>query len=88
MLPEDEEIQVAAVLLQRVLRGQACQQKIFAGKQMRLDLINFLRAAEQLSDIPVEEQRRQVGDENAAEAAEALMGSLQGQAISEVSPCE
>ncbi|PHJ23037.1 c3orf15 protein [Cystoisospora suis] len=83
VLPEDEESQVAAILLQRVLRGQACQQKIFSGKQMRLDLINFLRAAEQLSDIPAEEQQRHVGTENAAEAAEALMGSLQGQAISE-----
>ncbi|CBZ50432.1 conserved hypothetical protein [Neospora caninum Liverpool] len=83
VLPEDEAVQVAAVLLQRVLRGQTCQQRMFAGKQMRLDLINFLRAAEQLKDVPVEDQQVQAIGETTEEAAEVLMASIQGQAISE-----
>ncbi|KFG46648.1 c3orf15 protein [Toxoplasma gondii p89] len=83
VLPEDEAVQVAAILLQRMLRGQTYQQRMFAGKQMRLDLINFLRASEQLNDAPVEDQQAQAIGETTEEAAEVLMASMQGQAIAE-----
>ncbi|PFH32606.1 c3orf15 protein [Besnoitia besnoiti] len=83
VLPDDEAVQVAGVLLQRVLRGQTRQQRMFAGKHMRLDLISFLRAAEQLHDIPAEDQRSYAIREITDEAVDVLVASIQGQAISE-----
>ncbi|KAI8894254.1 solute carrier, TRAMD3 or PAT1-domain-containing protein [Globomyces pollinis-pini] len=43
-LEEEEEIEVAAFLLQNVIRGRAVQTAMYQGKERRLDLINELRA--------------------------------------------
>merc|ERR1719440_2627867 len=50
VLPEEEEQEAAVLLLQRILRGRAYQNRMFEGKEKRLDLINELRAAERFSE--------------------------------------
>lgn len=51
VLPEEEQLEMAALLLQRVLRGRASQNRMFEGKEKRLDLINELRTAERAVDL-------------------------------------
>ena len=50
MNPEEEELQRAVLLLQKLLRGRATQNMMFSGKEKRLDLIQELRSAEQIMD--------------------------------------
>merc|ERR1719456_360895 len=50
VLPEEEEQEAAVLLLQRILRGRAYQNRMFEGKEKRLDLINELRAAERFAE--------------------------------------
>eukprot|EP00392_Amoebophrya_sp_AT5.2_P006022 g6032.t1 len=58
--PEDEEKAAAILLLQRVLRGRAIQNRMFEGKEKRLDLIEELRASEQLMLSAAEEDKAAV----------------------------
>lgn len=49
--PEDEEADVAAGLLQRLVRGRAVQNRMFAGKEKRAELIKELRLDEVLVEM-------------------------------------
>merc|ERR1719409_1350259 len=58
-MPEEEEQEAAILLLQRIIRGRAHQNRMFEGKEKRLDLINELRAAERCADTAsTAEERR------------------------------
>lgn len=54
------------------------------GKEKSLDLVNMLRASEQLRDISPRQQREAVARQTAMELAEVLMLSAQGAAIAKV----
>ncbi|KAI9105397.1 solute carrier, TRAMD3 or PAT1-domain-containing protein [Phlyctochytrium arcticum] len=41
--PEDEELDIAAIFLQRIIRGRVVQNAMYQGKERRLNLINELR---------------------------------------------
>jgi len=61
MPPEhQEQVEVACILLQRLLRGRAVQNLMYEGKERRLELIRELRVEEAVPD-----------DEDTLEAAEA-----------------
>merc|ERR1719473_2442236 len=63
VLPEQEELDAAVLLLQRLIRGRAQQNMMFEGKEKRLDLINELRLTETATSValPDEEvQRREL----------------------------
>ncbi|KAI8925846.1 solute carrier, TRAMD3 or PAT1-domain-containing protein [Entophlyctis helioformis] len=45
---EDEEMEVAAILLQKLIRGRICQNLMYQGKERRLNLINELRTRHML----------------------------------------
>merc|ERR1719408_1079911 len=62
VLPEEEEQEAAVLLLQRILRGRAYQNRMFEGKEKRLDLINELRAAERYDDTATTEEERRYID--------------------------
>ena len=61
---QDEEVEVACVLLQRLLRGRAIQNMVYAGKERRLELIRELQAAP-------DEAAAADDDDDAAEGAAA-----------------
>ena len=61
---QDEEVEVACVLLQRLLRGRAIQNMVYAGKERRLELIRELQAAP-------DEAAAADDDDDAAESAAA-----------------
>lgn len=79
VLPEEEQLEVSIVLLQRMLRGRAAQKKMCEGKDKRLDLINELRTAEQAvgqittADDPIFTN----------EAKRAIVDRIQGTVIAE-----
>eukprot|EP00731_Ephydatia_muelleri_P012277 Em0006g1171a len=56
---ESEEVELAVILLQRVLRGRAIQTKMFEGKERRKDLIGELRTTHALQAPEQKEKRRQ-----------------------------
>merc|ERR1719335_1756422 len=58
VLPEEEEQEAAVLLLQRVVRGRAYQNRMFEGKEKRLDLINELRAAERWAEAASTEDEK------------------------------
>jgi hypothetical protein len=74
----EDEIEIAAMLLQRLLRGRAVQNMMFEGKERRLELIQELRAEEALG---VEEARAS-GAEAVARRLATTMESLQGELVS------
>ena len=83
----EEELDAKAVLLlQQLLRAATRRHLMFKGKEKNLDLVNMLRAAEQLQDVPPRQQADAVDEQTALGAAEVLMASAQGMAIAEVSP--
>jgi len=56
-LAQEDKAQRAILLLQRLLRGRAEQNRMFEGKEKRLDLITELRLTEEWreqSDLPEE----------------------------------
>ncbi|XP_019855688.1 PREDICTED: protein MAATS1-like, partial [Amphimedon queenslandica] len=58
--PEDDEKQeLAIILLQRVMRGRAIQNKMFDGKEMRSDLIKELRTTHALQQPEQKEKRKE-----------------------------
>ena len=61
---QDEEVEVACVLLQRLLRGRAIQNMVYAGKERRLELIRELQATP-------DEAAAAADDDDAAEGAAA-----------------
>ncbi|CDJ54245.1 hypothetical protein, conserved [Eimeria brunetti] len=82
---KEEELDAKAVLLlQQLLRGATRRQLMVKGKEKNLDLVNMLRAAEQLQDVPPRQQQESVDQQTALEAAEVLMASAQGLAIAEM----
>lgn len=84
-VPMEEELDAKAVLLlQQLLRAATRRHLMFKGKEKNLDLVNMLRAAEQLQDVPPRQQADAVDEQTALEAAEVLMASAQGMAIAEM----
>ncbi|KAL8435339.1 hypothetical protein Efla_006969 [Eimeria flavescens] len=81
---EEEQEVMAVLLLQQLLRGAARRQAMIRGKEKSLDLVNMLRAAEQLEDLPPRQQQEAVDRQTALESAELLLASAQGAAIAEV----
>ncbi|CDI73694.1 hypothetical protein, conserved [Eimeria praecox] len=84
-VPMEEELDAKAVLLlQQLLRAATRRQLMLRGKEKSLDLVNMLRAAEQLQDVPPRQQQESVDRQTALEAAEVLIASAQGMAIAEM----
>ena len=74
----DDEVECAAILLQRLMRGRAIQNAMFEGKERRLELIKELRTEETLGSDE--------GDDEAAasamgEAYEGLVDGLLGELV-------
>ena len=68
MPPEhQEQIEVACILLQRLLRGRAIQNIMYEGKERRLELIHELR---------LEAEEKAMGDEEAEAEAEAGLSTV------------
>lgn len=85
-VPIEEECDgLGVLLLQQLLRAATRRHLMLRGKEKSLDLVNMLRAAEQLQDVPPWQQREAVEHQTALEAAEVLMASAQGAAVAEVS---
>ncbi|CAD7955372.1 unnamed protein product [Amoebophrya sp. A120] len=87
--PEDEEKAQAILLLQRVLRGRAIQNRMFEGKEKRLDLIEELRASEQLMQSAGEEDKAAVEKLQqqilAEEEQDTFVGSVVSKALDDLS---
>eukprot|EP00397_Hematodinium_sp_SG-2012_P015001 GEMP01015270.1.p1 GENE.GEMP01015270.1~~GEMP01015270.1.p1 ORF type:complete len:677 (+),score=169.00 GEMP01015270.1:86-2116(+) len=78
VLPEEEELDMAVLLIQRVLRGRAAQNRMFEGKEKRLDLINELCTAERA----VEEATKAAPQFNDL-AKKAILENIQGTVVAQ-----
>jgi len=78
----EEEVDVACILLQRLLRGRAIQNMMFEGKERRLELINELRSDE-LGDE--EEQALKEEAEALSGVADVIQAELVGPALDNMS---
>jgi len=83
VLPDEEEQEAAVLLLQRIIRGRAYQNKMFEGKEKRLDLINELRAAERCGDTSSNAEEKRLVDQLKQKAYDGVLESLQGSVISQ-----
>ncbi|CEM35011.1 unnamed protein product [Vitrella brassicaformis CCMP3155] len=83
VLPEEEKLETATILLQRLIRGRALQNRMFEGKEKRLDLINELRDAERLVEMPPEDQERMQAEKERERAADAVVDSIQGSVVAQ-----
>eukprot|EP00405_Crypthecodinium_cohnii_P019633 CAMPEP_0206472270 /NCGR_PEP_ID=MMETSP0324_2-20121206/32088_1 /ASSEMBLY_ACC=CAM_ASM_000836 /TAXON_ID=2866 /ORGANISM="Crypthecodinium cohnii, Strain Seligo" /LENGTH=702 /DNA_ID=CAMNT_0053946813 /DNA_START=21 /DNA_END=2129 /DNA_ORIENTATION=- len=83
VLPEEEELESAVLLLQRIIRGRAYQNQMFEGKEKRLDLINELRAAERYSQTATTVEEKKYVDQLREKAFDGVLESIQGGIISE-----
>jgi len=83
VLPEEEEQDAAVLLLQRIIRGRAYQNRMFEGKEKRLDLINELRAAERHAEAASTGEERRYVEHLKEKAIEGVLESIQGQVISQ-----
>ncbi|KAL8271116.1 hypothetical protein Esti_004970 [Eimeria stiedai] len=75
---EEEQEFMAVLLLQQMLRGAARRKLMADGKEKSRDLVNMLRAAEQLEDVPPRQQQDAVDQQTALESEELLLTSAQG----------
>jgi hypothetical protein len=57
---ENDEKRLAAIFVQRLLRGRAVQSNMLAAKDKRMELIKELRTVETLEDVSAEEERQSV----------------------------
>lgn len=83
ILPEEEELGAAVLLLQRIIRGRAYQNMMFEGKDKRLDLINELRAAERFAETATTVEEKRYSDQLREKAFEGAVESIQGSVISQ-----
>merc|ERR1719443_1325751 len=83
VLPEEEEQEAAVLLLQRIIRGRAYQNKMFEGKEKRLDLINELRAAERFAETATTGEERRYLEQLREKAFDGVLESIQGQVASQ-----
>eukprot|EP00932_Pfiesteria_piscicida_P001830 SRR837773.11779.p1 GENE.SRR837773.11779~~SRR837773.11779.p1 ORF type:complete len:709 (-),score=332.11 SRR837773.11779:130-2256(-) len=83
VLPEEEELEAAVLLLQRVIRGRAYQNQMFEGKEKRLDLINELRAAERFAETATTVEEKRYVDQLKEKAFDGVLESIQGSVISQ-----
>lgn len=83
VLPEEEEQEAAVLLLQRIIRGRAYQNKMFEGKEKRLDLINELRAAERFAETATTGEERRLMEQLREKAFDGVLESIQGQVASQ-----
>mmetsp|Transcript_25108 Transcript_25108/g.78157 ORF Transcript_25108/g.78157 Transcript_25108/m.78157 type:complete len:705 (+) Transcript_25108:91-2205(+) len=83
VLPEEEEQEAAVLLLQRIIRGRAYQNRMFEGKEKRLDLINELRAAERYAETATTVEEKRYIDQLRDKAFEGVLESIQGSVISQ-----
>lgn len=67
----DEAVELASILLQRLLRGRAIQNMMYEGKERRRDLIEELRS----------EEGQEKPDTSAAQAAESIAKGLHGEIV-------
>merc|ERR1719473_421903 len=81
VLPEEEDMEMAVLLLQRVLRGRAAQNRMFEGKEKRLDLINELRTAESINNVVASNLNKDQGF--ADEAMRAILENVQGTVVAQ-----
>jgi len=71
----DEGVEMACILLQRLLRGRAIQNMMYEGKERRLELIQELRWDEKLQ---VEDLEKEDADEAKQAAETAAVDKVQG----------
>uniref|UniRef100_A0A7S1QN72 Cilia- and flagella-associated protein 91 n=2 Tax=Alexandrium TaxID=2924 RepID=A0A7S1QN72_ALECA len=83
ILPEEEEQEAAILLLQRIIRGRAYQNRMIEGKEKRLDLINELRAAERYAETATTVEEKRYIDQLRDKAFEGVLESIQGSVISQ-----
>ncbi|KAL3920948.1 MAG: hypothetical protein SGPRY_005072 [Prymnesium sp.] len=84
--PHDESIEVASILLQRLLRGRAIQNMMYEGKERRLELIKELRTDEGLAVQDTENDDTVLTQAAADEAAiDSVSGLLIGTTLDEMS---
>lgn len=71
---EEEEQELAIILLQRVIRGRAIQNKMIEGKEMRSDMIEELRTTHALQSPEQQEKKKEteaiLGEQRARERQE------------------
>eukprot|EP00927_Polykrikos_kofoidii_P056045 TRINITY_DN50229_c0_g1_i1.p1 TRINITY_DN50229_c0_g1~~TRINITY_DN50229_c0_g1_i1.p1 ORF type:complete len:703 (-),score=151.85 TRINITY_DN50229_c0_g1_i1:483-2591(-) len=82
VLPEEEQVETAVLLLQRLIRGRAAQNHMFEGKEKRLDLINELRAAERYAATSTTVEEKRYIDQLRDKAFEGVLESAQGGVVS------
>mmetsp|Transcript_30461 Transcript_30461/g.87309 ORF Transcript_30461/g.87309 Transcript_30461/m.87309 type:complete len:704 (-) Transcript_30461:136-2247(-) len=82
VLPEEEELEAAVLLVQRIIRGRAYQNQMFEGKEKRLDLINELRAAERYAETATTVEEKKYLDQVREKAFDGVLESIQGNIIS------
>jgi len=85
VLPEEEDLEMGVLLLQRMLRGRAAQNKMFEGKEKRLDLINELRTAEQAVDQVSTAEDPLFTEEAKRAIVENIQGTVVAQTLDELS---
>ena len=82
----DEEVEMASILLQRLLRGRAMQNQMFEGKERRLELIKELRTDEDLTVEDLEEESAEEAEANAkTDRMESVLGLLISSQLDEMS---
>ena len=84
LLPEQEEREIAILMVQRWLRGRANQKVMFDGKEKRLDLINELRLVESWKDAGEEDGDANDAFEQLQEKAlrEGILEGVEGAVLS------
>ena len=84
--PQEEELEAALKLVQRLLRGRAVQNQMFQGKESRIELIRELRRADELAAEAEQRQQKQEKDDDEEEesraVADAAIATIAGEAAS------
>lgn len=76
----NEDAEVAAILLQRLLRGRAVQNEMFEGKQKRLELIRELQIVQTYNQEPLRtELEKQAFEEHKTTMVDSMLDNLQGE---------
>lgn len=81
--PETAEVERALLLLQRLLRGRAVQNAMFAGKQKLIPLIRELRLMEWEADAAVAAQQQAEAAQAEQKAHDAALDCLKGEVVSD-----
>lgn len=84
LMPEQEEKEVAILMIQRLLRGRANQNVMFEGKEKRLDLINELRLVESWKDAADDDTEAKASLESLQQKAlrDGILEGVEGMVLS------